>query len=214
MSDSRCLPSTPSKTAQTAFVNDFKKRVSDTWTIPFDKAVVKSINFNGVMRSLQRRRTASEVEEPAPEVIEVRDSWRQPLRALQELGLTRIVQARAWANQVTTPELLQAHRRMEAQMLGLLSVHCSDLNKHTSANHRILAGSDSTEMDFSVTQQVEVPLPPSPPPRPRPPNPPGIEDPAEAPPPPNRPPRPPSGAPINLNSFAVATGASVTQENV
>ncbi|KXZ54689.1 hypothetical protein GPECTOR_4g757 [Gonium pectorale] len=194
-----------SDAAVTAFVNDFKKRVSETWKIPFDKVVIKSININGITKNLQRRRAAAESAD-ATEIIEIQDSWRHPLRALQDMGLTHIVQV--GQPQVTTAELLHEHHTMEAHLLGLLSVHHADF-KNFASTHRVLAGGDAASMDFSVTKEVEVPLPPSPPPRP--PNPPGQEDPPEAPPPPNRPPRPPPDAPMDLNSLAAATGASVAQ---
>ncbi|KXZ49117.1 hypothetical protein GPECTOR_23g47 [Gonium pectorale] len=196
-----------SDAAVTAFVNDFKRRVSLTWKIPFDKVVIKSININGIMKSLLRRRAAAESAD-VTEIIEIQDSWRHPLRALQDMGLTHIVQV--GQPQATTEKLLHEHHAMEAHLLGLHGVHHADLkNLASTATHRVLAGGDAASMDFSVTKEVEVQLPPSPPPRP--PNPPGQEDPPEAPPPPNRPPRPPPDAPMNLNSLAAATGASVAQ---
>ncbi|KXZ54683.1 hypothetical protein GPECTOR_4g750 [Gonium pectorale] len=199
-----------SDAAVAAFVNDFKTRVAATWKIPFNKVVIKSITINGVMKSLQRRRAAAESADSAAtssdEIIEIQDSWRHPLRALQDMGLTHIVQV--GQPQVTTSELLHEHHIMEAHLLGLHGVHHADL-RNLASTHRVLAGGDAASMDFSVTKEVEVPLPPSPPPRP--PNPPGQEDPPEAPPPPNRPPRPPPDAPMDLNSLAAATGASVAQ---
>ncbi|KXZ41273.1 hypothetical protein GPECTOR_587g650 [Gonium pectorale] len=108
---------------------------SETWKIPFDKVVIKSSNINGVMRSLQRRRAAAETADMT-EIIEIQDSWRHPLHALQDMGLTHMAQV--GQPQVTMVELLHEHHNMEAHLLALLSVHYADLKNFAfTATHRV-----------------------------------------------------------------------------
>ncbi|KXZ54684.1 hypothetical protein GPECTOR_4g751 [Gonium pectorale] len=178
-----------SDAAVAAFVNDFKTRVAATWKIPFNKVVIKSITINGVTKSLQRRRAAAESADSAAtssdEIIEIQDSLRHPLRALQDMGLTHIVQV--GQPQVTTSELLHEHHTMEAYLLGLHGVHHADL-RNLASTHRVLAGGDAASMDFSVTKELSKP--PKAPKAPPPPKAPKASPPPKAPLPPAAPPPP------------------------
>ncbi|GIL92945.1 hypothetical protein Vretifemale_20347, partial [Volvox reticuliferus] len=94
--------------------------------------------------------------------------------------------------------------------LQTIAKHIGPSHLNKDQMHRRFLGSGSTaDLDFSVTQIIEVPLPPSPPPRP--PNPPGIVTSPSPPPPPPRPPRPPPGPPVSLATLAAATNASIVQ---
>ncbi|GLC53122.1 hypothetical protein PLESTB_000710100 [Pleodorina starrii] len=183
---------TVEKTALSAFVDTFKQQINAVWGIPLDQIDVSSVTVNGMPYTIARRRRAALETSATTDSTFVRRALSvegREMAGLRALGLVSLV------------ELLPVGEGGE-QRPAVVEHH----TRHLLATP---TGTDSVTVDFSVTKQIEVPLPPSPPPRP--PNPPGLRESPSPPPPPPRPPAPPPGLPMDLGNLAAATGATVTQ---